>query len=782
MNIKETISAMRLEDKAKLCIDGALWRTRGFPEYDIPILNMSDGTNGLRHFRNQAAIDPTKTIFRENMDAKLDTAEGQSITDDATCFPTGSAMACSWDTDLAEEVAAAVANECKGHGVGMLFGPGLNIRRHPLDGRGFEYYSEDPCLAGEMAGHYVIGLQQHDVAGCLKHFACNNSNYMRTIYDSVVEERALREIYLAAFERAIRVGKPAAVMSSYNLINGIQASENPWLLTQVLRNDWNFEGMVISDSSAIKNPLAAFSAGLDWQMPYSESAAQILVDAVCSGELSEEVLDMHCARILKTVEQYSRQNKPLEPIDFEANHTLARKAARNCAVLLQNRDNLLPFQAGSVRRIAVLGDVAVHPVFQGSGCARVPAMTVDIPLEEIRALCPESVEIVYAPGYNADDTTDDSMLEEAAKLAASCDAAVVFAAARLPLETDDYNRSDMRLQESHNRLIEAVGAVQQNTAVVLCHGEAVELPWVDSVKSILDMWYTGEGSGHAVAELLFGHASPCGKLAVTFPIRLEDTPGYLNFPGENYKLPYEEGIFVGYRYYEKRKMQTRFPFGHGLSYTQFAYTDLQVSAASTKVGDPVHATLTITNTGNVPGAEVVQCYVRDTHSRLKRPEKELKHFAKVYLQPGESKTVTFDFCERDFAYYDPAYGGWIVDSGEFVLLFGASSADIRLSAVVTLESTQKYMPPIRTEMHFNELFSYPNARNVFYKFLEDLQQLKPEDNCKETDQLFLTNFWGIAEYLDYMLPHLVTPQMMRKLVYEMKRAEGICETYTDGNT
>ncbi len=774
MDIKKMLDFMSLEAKTRLCVDGALWRTREFPEYNIPMLVMSDGTNGLRHLNGQASLDPTKQEFRQNIDAKLDTEAGQSMTVDATCFPTGSALACSWDVELAEEVAAAVANECKGHGIGLLFGPGMNTRRHPLDGRGFEYYSEDPCLAGEMAGHFVIGLQREQVGACLKHFVCNNSNYMRSIYDSVVEERALREIYLAAFERAIRVGKPAAVMSSYNRLNGVQASESPWLLTDVLRKDWNFEGMVISDSSAIKDPVAAFKAGLDWQMPYSESAPALLADAVRNGTMGEDILNTHCARILNTVERYTRQGKPLDSIDFTANHTLARNAAIRSAVLLKNQDQVLPFRSENVHKIAIIGDVAVHPVFQGSGCACVPAKTVDIPLDEIRSLCPESVEIVYAQGYRSDDTTDEALLAQAVEAASSCDAAVVFAAARLPLEDDDYNRKDMSLQPSHNMLIDAVTKSQGNTVVVLQHGEAIEMPWADSVKAILDMWYSGEGSGYAAAALLFGLASPSGKLAVSMPARLEDTPGYLNFPGENYRTIYGEGIYVGYRYYEKRKLPTRFPFGHGLSYTQFQYGSPRLSSAFCKAGQPLSAAITITNTGSTAGAEVVQCYIRDTHARLPRPEKELKHFRKVYLQPGESTEVCFNFSERDFSYYDTSYGGWIVDSGTFGVLVGSSSADIRASAEVYIESDQKYLPEFRTDMHFNELFQYKNARNIFYDFLIDLHQLKPEDNNSKTDRLFMTNFWGVAEYLDYMLPHIVTPQMIRDLIQRMKEAEPSC--------
>lgn len=770
MDINKTISSMKLEDKARLCIDAALWRTLALSEYQIPVLNMSDGSNGLRYLKGQRDVDPAKYVFRESIRASLDTEEGQEGTSEATCFPTGSALACSWDIELAEEIAEAVANECKGYGVGMLFGPAMNTRRHPLDGRGFEYLSEDPILAGELAGHYVKGLQSHDVAGCLKHFACNNTNYMRSISDSIVEERALREIYLAAFERAIETGKPAAIMSSYNLLNGIQASENPWLLTEVLRDEWGFDGMVISDSSAIKDPVKAFKAGLDWQMPFSKMAADALVKAVKDGEMAEKEIDVHCQRILQTVNRYNREGKTVEKIDFDAHHALAQKAAAECAVLLKNEDKILPIDTKTVKKIAVLGDTAQHPVFQGSGCACVPARTVDDTLEEIRRVCPADAQILYEQGYLADDSTNEAMLNQAVQAAEEADIAIVFAAARLPLEDDDYNRRDMKLIASHGRLVEEVAKRQKNAIVVLNHGEPVEMPWISSVKAVLDMNYGGEGVGRATADILFGKKNPCGRTSVTFPIRLEDTPGYLNFPGENHQMIYEEGIFVGYRYYEKKKVEPLFPFGFGLSYTTFAYSDLRISKKQAKMGEILTVAVTVKNTGALEGAEVVQCYIRDDHARLKRPEKELKHFAKIILKPGESREISFALKERDFAYYDPFFGGWKVDTGNFEILIGSSSADIKVSGNVNIQSEQVYQPPIRTDMHFGEVFANEVTRDIFYDFLIELEEILPEDRNEENDNNFLSNFWGIAQYLDYMLPMKVTPEMVEELVEKMQNA------------
>ena len=771
MDIDKTLKEMSLENKVKLCIDGALWRTAAIPENDVPILYMSDGTNGLRFWKNQKDQDPMSRDFSSEFGSMtMDDEDGINRTYEATCFPTGSALACSWDRGLAQEIAAAVANECKSHEVGMLFGPAMNTRRHPLDCRGFEYFSEDPCLAGEMAGSYVIGLQENEVSGTLKHFVCNNQNFQRTNYDSVVEERALREIYLAAFERAIKVGHPGCIMVSYNLLNGVQACENPWLMTQVLREEWGYDGLIISDSSAVKDAVKAYEAGMDWIMPFSLAYRNEVVEAVRSGRMKEETVDFHARKVLEAVARFSRHGKPVETVDYAAHHRLAQKAAAGCGVLLKN-DGILPIGPGRVKSLAVIGRVAEEPVYQGSGCACVHAVDVDSPLEAIRKECgARGISMAYVPCYDADDNADDAMIAEAAAAASKADAAIVFAAARLPHEDDGYNRSDIRLNGCHDRLVAAVAAAQPDTAVVLNNNESVELPWNDDVNAILDMWYAGEGSGKAVSDLLFGNANPSGKLPVTFPMRLEDTPAYLNFPGENERTVYGEGIYVGYRYYEKRSLKPRYAFGHGLSYTSFAYSDIKVSAERCRLGDGLRVSLRIRNTGTMAGAEVVQLYIHDGHSRLPRPVKELKGFEKVFLEPGEEREVSFTLAERDFQYYDTLYGGWIADSGEFGILVGSSSDDIRLEASVYIESPQEYVPLYRNDTHFSEIMGNPTARKLFYAFMLEHGFLKLEQVNEATDISLSSTFWGVGQYMDYMVPAEVTPEMIRDLVDRINKA------------
>ena len=771
IDIDKTLRMMSLENKVRLCIDGALWRTAAIPENNIPILYMSDGTNGLRFWKNQKEQNPMSRDFSSEFGSMtMDDEDGINRTFEATCFPTGSALACSWNRGLAQEIAAAVANECKSHEVGMLFGPAINTRRHPLDCRGFEYLSEDPCLAGEMAGNYVIGLQKNDVSGTLKHFVCNNQNFQRTNYDSIVEERALREIYLAAFERAINVGHPGCIMVSYNLLNGVQACENPWLMTQVLRKEWGYDGLIISDSSAVKDAVKAYEAGLDWIMPFSLAYRNEVVDAVRNGKMKEETVDSHARKVLEAVSKYSRYGKPVETVDYASHHRLAQKAAAECGVLLKN-NGILPFDSSRIKSIAVIGMVAEDPVYQGSGCACVHAVNIDSPLESIRNECKKrGISMVYVPGYDANDNTDDQMIVEAVTAASEADAAIVFVASRLPHEDDGYNRKDIKLNGCHDRLVAAIAAVQPDTAVVINNNEAVELPWDDDVNAILDMWYSGEGSGKAVSDLLFGNSNPSGKLPVTFPMKLEDTPAYINFPGENERTIYGEGIYVGYRYYEKRALKPRYAFGHGLSYTSFEYSDIRVSATRCRLGDDFNVSLCIRNTGSIAGAEVVQLYIHDGHSRLPRPVKELKGFKKVFLEPGEEKEVIFSLGERDFQYYDTLYDGWIADSGEFGILVGSASDDIRLEASVYIESPQKYVPLFRNDTHFSEIMSNPTARKMFYDFMLEHGFLKPEQVNEMTDVSLSSTFWGIGQYMDYMIPAEVTPQMISELIDGINKA------------
>ncbi len=766
MDVKSIINKMTLCEKVELCVDASMLRTAAMPRLGIPELIMTDGTNGVR-LQDITPPDPKTTDFLKSIQSSFDSDEALDVTFPATCFPTGSSLACSFDVELTQTIASAVAEECKRLGVGLLYGPGLNTRRNPLDGRGFEYYSEDPCLAGELAAAYVDGLQKNEVAGCVKHFACNNSNYMRTIYDNIVEERALREIYLAAFERVIKKAKPAMVMGAYNLINGVQSCENHWLLTELLREEWGYDGVVISDCGAVKNHVNAFLAGIDFEIPHSKITIDNLIRAVEDGRITELELNSHCVRVLELVLTYTREGKQGPEVDFHKHHELAREAALQCAVLLKNDGSLLPLDKEAVKHIAVVGSWAEHPVYQGTGCAIVRAQREDVPLQEIRQMCGDDILLSYEPGYTDANVVNEQQLARAVTAAQKADAVIVFAGSNLPKETDDYNRKDIKIEKAHEELIHAVSHVNRNVIVVLMNGESVEMPWIGSVKAVLDMWYCGEGCGYAVARLLFGAHNPCGKLAVTMPVKLSDMPGYLHFPGENHKHYYEEGIFVGYRYYDKKELRPLFPFGHGLSYTQFDYSDAKLSTQRITLPETVTVSFSVTNSGKRAGCEIAQLYVADGHSRLNRPLKELKHFKKVYIEPGETKIISFELSERDFAYYDPAFHQWTVDTGEFSVLIGASSQDLRLEEKIHVTHTRQNHQTFRRDSHYLEIFNDPHAKKVLFDSLVAWGLVKPEDLTTELENEFLVSFWGLAQHFELVASYKVSEAMIDEMVRKM---------------
>ena len=648
----------------------------------------------------------------------------------------------------------------------MLLGPGLNTRRSPMDGRGFEYYSEDPVLAGDMAAGYVKGVQENGVAACLKHFACNNANNMRTIYNNVVEERALQEIFLAAFERAVKKGKPAAVMGSYNKINGVHSCENKWLLTDMLRDRWGFDGVVISDAGAVKDHVAAFSSGLDFQMPISKIGMEKLIHAVEEGVIPEEVIDTHCKRILKMVFQYSRQEKEAEEVDMKAHHHLARRAAQESAVLLKNEGQLLPLSTNS--SLAVIGRWAKKPVYCGTGCAIVHAQEVDIPFDEIAKQ--HTGSLLYADGYREDDVIDDALIQEAVEAAKKADTVVIFAGASLPAESDEYNRTDMDIEPSHEALIRKIAEVNPNIVVVLANCEAVVMQWISKVHAVLDCWYCGEGFGYAAASLLFGQKNPGGKLPVTMPVRREDCPDYLHFPGENYRHLYAEGIYVGYRYYEKKKIRPLFPFGHGLSYTSFEYSDLRFSKNRYTMPEIVEVSFTVKNTGKVAGSEVPQLYIADHHARLHRPVKELKAYRKIHLKPGETETVTIQLGKRDFSYYDPMFSDWVVDSGIFEIEVGASSEDIRLTGSVSIDTDREYRLMIAPDSHYIDVFKNEEGRQVVFESLAEWGLAKREELTEDTAKRLSNSFWGMAQLFDNFGPWQVSEEMILEMVDKINAA------------
>ena len=764
MDIPSIIKSMTLDQKIRLCNGRNSWQTMPFEELGIPPLVMSDGTNGIRFQKGDLKDgEPIENLYEDIINSGFDTECALDNTYKATCFPSGSTLACSWNPSLAGEIGSAVALECKNIGIGLLLGPGMNIRRHPLTGRNFEYYSEDPVLSGEIATGMVSGVQQEGVGATVKHFIANNSDTRRTKLNAIIEDRALQEIYLAGFERVIKKAKPAAVMASYPTINGTPACQNKWLLNDVLREDWDYQGITISDWGGVKDTATAVAGGLDLQMPYSPWFTERVKSALETGELTEEQIDTHCERLLELIFKYSREGKQKPDINWEKQHALAQKAAAECSVLFKNEDNLLPLDSHKPLKIAVLGELAIDPLYQGTGCAIVHAMNVDIPLDEMKKTAPKA-NIRYAPGYRQDESTDKALLQEAVDAARAADVAIVMVGKRLPHESDEYDHTDMNLIGSHLQLLEAILAVQPNTVVVMFNGDVVSMPWAKKAKAVLDMWYAGEGCGNAVAGLLFGEYNPSGKLAASIPLRISDTPAYLDFPHEQDIARYREGVFVGYRYYDKREMDVLYPFGYGLSYTSFSYDEIHV-VHSDKNGCEVE--VRITNTGKYAGAEVLQLYVAPPKTRVFRPAKELKAFDKVQLSPNESTVVGFTLDRRDFAYYDDVAGKWRVDGGQYKLLAGGSSRDLPLAEEINIEGDPDTILPLTLDSHYSDVFSHPAAGKVYFDFLVEKGLLNADQVSAEVQKQLIRGFWGFEQHLD---SSQLSPDMVRELHQRMNAA------------
>ncbi|QWU14504.1 beta-glucosidase [Paenibacillus sophorae] len=767
-DLDRLISDMTLHEKVALCTGENSWKTKAFKHLGIPSILMSDGSSGVR-FQKDSEITRSQSFY-ESISSRFDSEEAISNTHKATCFPSASTVACSWNKELIYEIGQAIAKECRRLGIHLLLGPGMNIRRHPLTARNFEYYSEDPYLTGDMAAAMVMGVQSQGVGTSLKHFACHNSDTKRTRVDAIVEERALREIYLAAFERVVNQAKPTTVMSAYNKINGVQASEDPLLLNQILREEWGFAGAVISDWGAVKNVVEATLAGLDLQMPLSLSSSRFLEEAVQKGDIAEEWLNRRVKHILELVFSLTEKAEPKAEFDFVQHHRIAQRAAEESIVLLKNGRKLLPLSSEKIKKIAVVGKLAVEPLYQGTGCAVVNAQLVDIPLDSIRSLCQGTIEVAYAPGYNSDGSTNQALLQEAGLLARDADVVLIFAGAFMPEESDDYNRKDMNIESGHEQLIETVCAVNRNSILILANGESVSMPWTDMASVVLETWFGGEGMGAALANILFGLVNPSGKLSATIPEKLNNTPAYLSFPGNEKDLYYSEGIYVGYRYYDKKEIAPRFPFGHGLSYTQFTYSNLTVSSSSVKLPETLKVTVDITNTGDVYGKEIIQLYLSQPKSKLPRPIQELKGFAKVALHSGETKTVEFVLEERDFSYYNPEFGKWVADTAEFIVRIGASSRDIRLTKAVQVENSRKYVSKIRTDSGFAELLENATAKQIFYQFLIENGLINQEQANENLDELLKWSFWGIQTFMDMNSGGTITYEKMEEVVTRINDA------------
>lgn len=663
-NLKELVSQMTLEEKAGMCSGLDFWHLKSVDRLGIPSVMVSDGPHGLR-----------------KQDDKADHL-GINESIKAVCFPPAVLSACSFDRDLLRELGDTVGKEAQATDVSVVLGPAVNIKRSPLCGRNFEYYSEDPYLAGESAAAFIDGVQSHHVGTSIKHFAANNQELNRMSCSSEVDERTLREIYLPAFETAVNKSQPYTVMCSYNKINGTYSSENPWLLTEVLRDEWGFEGYVMSDWGAVNERVPGLKAGLDLEMPASGGLTdREIVAAVQDGSLDESVLDQAVERILRITFTWL-DNREKQDFTLEADHETARRIAEESMVLLKN-ENILPLTPSE--NVVFIGGFAKKPRYQGGGSSHINSFRVDSAIDAVRGIA----EVSYVEGFSSSkDIYDEKLAAEAVEAAKKADKAVIFAGLPDSFESEGYDRSHMRLPECQDRLIREIAEVQPNTIVVLHNGSPVEMPWKDDVKGLLEAYLGGQAGGSAVVNILYGKVNPSGKLAETLPLKLSDNPSYLNF-AEREKVNYSEGVFVGYRYYDAKEMEVAFPFGHGLSYTTFKYSNLKLDRTEMTDQDTLTVSVDVTNTGSRAGKEVVQLYVSDRTGSVRRPLKELKGYEKVSLEPGETKTVTMTLDKRSFAWYSTELHDWYAASGEYEILIGASSRDIRLTEEIRLDSTQK---------------------------------------------------------------------------------------------
>ncbi len=691
--IREIISQMTLEEKASLCSGGDFWHTKAVERLDVPAMMVSDGPHGLRK--------------------QKDEGDHLGVNDSivAVCYPTGCASASSFNRELLTEMGRAIGEACQAEGVGVILGPAVNIKRSPLCGRNFEYYSEDPYVAGEMAASYIKGVQSKNVGTSIKHFMANSQETRRMSSDSRIDERTMREIYMPAFEKAVKESKPWTVMCSYNRINGTYAAENKKLLTDVLRDEWGFDGFVVSDWGAVNDRVAGVKAGLDLEMPPSCGVNDKLIEkAVKDGKLDEAVLDLTVERILQIVYRFMENRDKEAVFDKEKQHEFSRKVAEESLVLLKN-DGILPLK--KEQKIAFIGQYAKKPRYQGGGSSHINSYKVTGALELVK----DMPNVLFAEGYNdQEDKVDEKMVEEAVKAAKEAEVAVVFAGLPDAFESEGYDRTHMQMPKSQNHLIEEIVKVQPNVVVVLHNGSPVEMPWISKVKGVLEAYLGGEAVGEAEYRILFGEVNPSGRLSETFPLKLEDNPSYLYYIGEEDVVEYREGVFVGYRYYDKKKMDVLFPFGYGLSYTDFAYSNLKLDKKAMKDTEVLTVSVDVTNTGTMAGKEVVQLYVADEESTVIRPVKELQGFEKVELAPGETKTVSMKLDARAFAYYNVQLGDFHVESGSFKIMIGRSCTDIKLEDTVMVESTKV----IQKKYHLNTTFGDISKDERAASFLEPL--------------------------------------------------------------
>ncbi|WP_108249364.1 glycoside hydrolase family 3 C-terminal domain-containing protein [Planctomonas deserti] len=722
------LTALTLEQKASLLSGRDFWSTKPIDEADIPSIVLTDGPHGVRLQKGEA----------DHL--------GINESVPATCFPPAVAVGSSWDPEVAQEVGAAVGREARALGVSVLLGPGVNIKRSPLCGRNFEYYSEDPLLSGVLGAAHVRGQQGAGVGASVKHFAANNQETERMRVSADVDARTLREIYLPAFERVVTEAKPATVMCSYNKINGVYSSENRWLLTDLLRTEWGFDGAVVSDWGAVSDRVSALAAGLDLEMPGTGGGTdQEIVDAVRAGALDETVVDEAVKRVIALTALTQELD---DTFDVDAHHNLARRLATESVVLLKNDGAVLPLQ--SARTIAVVGEFAAKPRFQGGGSSHIRPTRVDAALDMVKEHAHErGVEIVYAPGFSTVDSGNaEDLRAEAVEAAAGADVAVVFAGLGEKDESEGFDRADIALPAVQVVLIRAVAAAARRTVVVLSNGGVVSLEgWHDDVDAILEGFLLGQAGGAALADILFGIAEPGGRLAETIPLRLQDVPSYLNFPGEQGHVRYGEGVMVGYRHYATVGTGIRYPFGHGLGYTTFETRDFAVEITG---DDTATVTATVTNTGSRAGKHVMQVYVATEAGPVRRPARELRAFTTMILEAGESRIVLLELGRRAFAYWDIELDRWVVAPGDYRIQLGQDAATVLAEATVTLAG-DVIIPVLSFDSTVGDWFAHPIAGPALMEGMSAaMSEEKRAQAVDQQEQLRMVESMPMKQFMGFL--------------------------------
>ncbi len=755
--IQNLISQMTLEEKAGMCSGADFWKLKCVERLGIPQIMVTDGPHGIR--KQAEAADHL----------------GINESEKAICFPAGCATASSFDRDLIRRQGELLGQECQAMNVSTILGPAMNIKRSPLCGRNFEYYSEDPYVSTEIAAALIEGVQSKNVGTSAKHFVANNQEKRRMTNSSDADERTLREIYLASFEGAIKKAKPWTVMSSYNRINGEFVGDNKEYLTDILRKEWGFDGYVVSDWGAVNDRISSLAAGLDLEMPPGDyENDRLIVKAVQEGKLDESVVDQACERILNIIFRYTENRDEKAVFDYEKDHKAAAEIEAECMVLLKNENEILPLT--SDKKIAFIGKYAKTPRYQGGGSSHINSWKVESALEAAKEI-QELANVTFAEGYQDEkDEVVEALQSEAVKAAAEADVAVLFLGLPDNFESEGYDRKHMNLPNCQNELVEKVLEVQKHVVVVLHNGSAVLMPWKDQVEGILEAYLGGEAVGKAVAEVLAGIKNPCGRLAETFPLRLEDTPCYLTYGKGFDNAVYQEGVFVGYRYYTSRKMETAFPFGYGLSYTTFAYSDLQLDKKEMSDKEHVEVSVKVKNTGKCAGKTVVQLYVGAPETEVVRPVRELRGFEKIFLEAGEEKTVTFILGERAFAYWNTLIHDWYAEEGTYKVMIGENADQMCVGEEITVHPTKELPKTYSLNTCLGELMRDPKAQTVMAPFMQGMAQndaAMDMAEANENDQSGVVNQEMMAAMMEGMpLRQLLSfvPGIKREMLEQMVNA------------